>query len=495
MKPNVLDSLRKRLQEFNQASSQAVSLADPVVWLQKNIGFEAWRYEADIIKNHALRLRVVRKSRQIGISTTIAYESLWKACTMPGRLILIVSPSDRQSKIIMDKIQDAVGKNPGLRGLVVRQNLSELVLSNGSQIISLPNNPARIRGYAANDVILDEAAHFERASAVMPVVSPMIAATGGTLTIISTPFTKKNLFWNWYKDAVDNQASDSTVKAFDLFPSTISPLISEDELMRRKRGMYDGEFRQEFLGEFVEELDSWLTMALLQTCVNPNLNVESDFTYDAKYIYVLGVDFAKKRDQTVVVVVRVDAEKRLMRVVHVWAPPPGSLDYSAQIAYIRRIAEVFHVSYALGDQTGVGESVIESFHAAVPTGEGLIFTVASKLDMAGGLKMVLEQKRLELPDHTTMLMQLNSLSYEVRGDRLIFNTDEREHDDFCWALMLAVKAANRFIASNEDPGKNSVIFVTEGHSSAGEYSDAELSSLAITGPIPAGDALRQLMNE
>jgi hypothetical protein len=450
-----LDSLANRLRELSEQEKPPES-DDPVLWLERNTGFRAWQYEADIIRNHAKRLRVIRKSRQIGISTTIAYESLWKACTIPNRLILIVSPSDRQSRLIMDKIQTAIQSKPELRGLVVRQNLSELVLGNGSQIVSLPNNPDRIRGYAAHDVILDEAAHFERQSSVMPVVSPMISATGGTLTIISTPFTKRNLFWDWYKEAMDSQASDSTVQAFDLYPSTISPLISEGELERRKRGMLEAEFRQEFLGEFIEELDSFLPMQLLQGCIHANLDVESDFQTNPNLIYVMGVDFAKKRDQTVAIILEVDVERRRIRVKHVWAI--SGMDYAAQIAHLHELALKFGVQYVLADQTGVGEAVIEQLKAAVPGSEGLIFTVASKLDIANGLKFVLEQKRIDLPDHRTLLMQLNGLSTVVHGDRIIFDTDEREHDDHAWSLMLAVKAANRYIPAADDENKVSVIF-------------------------------------
>lgn len=450
-----LDSLANRLHELSEQQKTPES-DDPVQWLQKNADWKAWPYEAEIIRNHAMRLRVIRKSRQIGISTTIAFESLWKACTIPNRLILIVSPSDRQSKIIMDKIESAIQAKPELRGLVVRQNLSELVLGNGSQIVSLPNNPDRIRGYAAHDVILDEAAHFERQSSVMPVVSPMISATGGTLTIISTPFTKRNLFWDWYKEAFDNQASDSTVKAFDLYPSTISPLISEEELERRHRGMLDAEFRQEFQGEFVEEMDSFLPMALLQTCIHANLDVENDFHTDPKYIYVMGVDFAKKRDQTVAVILEVDVDRRRIRVKHVWAV--SGMDYAAQIAHLHELALKFNVQYVLADQTGVGEAVIEQLKAAVPGSEGLIFTVASKLDIANGLKFVLEQKRIDLPDHRTLLMQLNGLSTVVRGDRIIFDADEREHDDHAWSLMLAVKGAARYIPAADDENKFPVTF-------------------------------------
>lgn len=471
------ETLRERLQFLAKRAPAAREAEDPVQWLQANTDFRPWPYERGILRDHALRLRVVRKSRQIGISTTIAYESLWKGFTMPGRLILIVSPSDRQSRLIMGKVQDAVGKSSGLRGLVVRQNLSELVLGNGSQIVSLPNNPDRIRGYAANDVILDEAAHFERQSLVMPVVSPMISATRGTLTIISTPFTKRNLFWDWYKDAVDSQGSDPTVKAYDLFPSTISPLISEMELQSRRRNMLETEFRQEFLGEFVEELDSYLPMLLLQGCVHADLDVENDFQVSPKFTYVMGVDFAKKRDQTVAIVLEVDPTKRRIRVKHVWAV--SGMDYSAQIAYLRELALRFNVEHVLADQTGVGEAIIENLRAAVSGTEGLIFTVASKLDIANGLKFVLEQKRIDLPDHRTLLMQLNGLSTIVRGDRIMFDTTEREHDDYAWALALAVKAAKRYIPTEEDDRSlNALIWVDGDFNPAGFGAPDPLSQVA-----------------
>jgi phage FluMu gp28-like protein len=134
------------------------------------------------------------------------------------------------------------------------------------------------------------------------------------------------------------------------------------------------------------------------------------------------------------------------------------MDYAAQIAHLHELALKFGVQYVLADQTGVGEAVIEQLKAAVPGSEGLIFTVASKLDIANGLKFVLEQKRIDLPDHRTLLMQLNGLSTVIRGDRIIFDTDEKEHDDHAWSLMLAVKAANRYVLAEGDEGKESVLF-------------------------------------
>jgi hypothetical protein len=126
-----------------------------VSWLERETGFKAWPYEADILDGCSLSLRVIRKSRQIGITTTIAHEAIWKAYTTPDRVILIVSPSDRQSKIVMTRIEAIVDMKPRLYERVVKKNTSELTLDNRSKILSLPNNPDRLRGFSATDIYLD----------------------------------------------------------------------------------------------------------------------------------------------------------------------------------------------------------------------------------------------------------------------------------------------------------------------------------------------------
>src|SRR5208337_5277569 len=101
-------------------------LVDPVVWLEAETGFKAYPYQAKVIRDHRIRLRVIKKSRQVGMTTTIAQEAIWKAYTGANKVILIVSPSDRQSKIVMNKITATTGKNRKLLENVVRRNRNEL---------------------------------------------------------------------------------------------------------------------------------------------------------------------------------------------------------------------------------------------------------------------------------------------------------------------------------------------------------------------------------
>jgi tRNA A22 N-methylase len=58
--------------------------------------------------------------------------------------------------------------------------------------------------------------------------------------------------------------------------------------------------------------------------------------------------------------------------------------------------------------------------------------------------MLLEQKKLGLPNDRKLIMQPNGLTYKVRKTgNLIFDSPEkiRVHDDYLWSLALACHAA------------------------------------------------------
>jgi phage FluMu gp28-like protein len=428
------------LRELKQAHNAKARHDDPVEWLDAETGFKAWPYEAEILSDHTLRLRVVRKSRQIGITTTIAHEAIWKAYTIPERLVLLVSPSDRQSKIVMTRIQAVVNSNPRLHERVTRKNTSELWLDNKSAILSLPNNPDRLRGFSATDIYLDEAAHFLNDEPVMAAIKPMLIATKGRFTVISTPFGKRGLFWDQYRLATDQKGLEPDVKAYDLYPSTISPLISEEDMERERLNLTEMEFRQEYLGEFIEEVDVYYPLDLIKPCVDPTLKLLE--RGDPAKTYIMGVDFAKQRDETVVIILGREAKNRTLVIQHLAAW--SHMDYSDQIGRIGELNKRFKIGSCAADQTGVGEAVIEDLKRVVPNAKGIVFSVTSKTEMAAGLRTLFEQRRIRLPNEKKLIMQINALRYQVsKAGNLLFESSEKEgvHDDYLWALALACNAA------------------------------------------------------
>ncbi|MGO9644778.1 MAG: terminase large subunit domain-containing protein [Candidatus Bathyarchaeia archaeon] len=427
-----------------------LQLVDPVVWLEAHTGFKPFPHQAQLIRDYRCRLRVVRKARQIGITTAIAQEAIWRTFTRLSLLILIVSPSGRQSDRPMRIIQGIVDNSPELAAHVINENRNELSLDNGSSILALPNNPDRLRNYSADDIYLDEAAHFLNDEPVMAAIRPMLIAKAGSFTIVSTPFGKRGLFWDQYNVALGQMGVNPLVKAYEMYPSWISPLIKKADIEEQlKTGeMSEFEYRQEYLGEFIEQTDTYLPLELITSCVDSSLtNLQRG---GAGKLYAGGVDFAKRRDETVIVLVEVERDGML--TVQYIESLQGSgknramIDYSNQIGRIGQIGKVFPIRRFEADETGVGVPVLEDLRRVMPQTQGIYFTASMKLELASGLRTLLEQKRLKIPNNKKLIMQMNGLHYQVsKTGNMVFESPEKDklHDDYLWALALACHAGRR----------------------------------------------------
>ncbi len=105
----------------------------------------------------------VVKGRQIGFSAYIlAPAVVYRLFTHPHSLVLIVSPTQRQSTLDLQTIRQLIAGNDLLRPSLVDVSQERVKLSNGSEVISLPAGPdgATIRGYShVGMALVDEAAY------------------------------------------------------------------------------------------------------------------------------------------------------------------------------------------------------------------------------------------------------------------------------------------------------------------------------------------------
>ena len=130
-------------------------------------------------------------TRQWGKSTTAAALAGMRAVERPGGLIVCVSPTLRQTGELLQKIRTML-EQAGL--LVGRGGKLELKLENGSRILGVPGVQANLRGYSAPAVVIvDEAAQVR--DDVYRALRPMLAAGGGELVLLSTPFGQRGFFW------------------------------------------------------------------------------------------------------------------------------------------------------------------------------------------------------------------------------------------------------------------------------------------------------------
>jgi hypothetical protein len=133
-------------------------------------------------------------SRQAGKSTAVSALALHTALFTPGGLVLILSPSYRQSGETFRKVLDAY-RALG-RPMPARHETQLLLeLDNGARVVCLPGREETVRSFSGVSLlILDEAARV--ADDLYRAVRPMLAVSEGRIVALSTPFGRRGWFWH-----------------------------------------------------------------------------------------------------------------------------------------------------------------------------------------------------------------------------------------------------------------------------------------------------------
>jgi hypothetical protein len=234
---------------------------DPVAFAHEALGFEPDPWQKQALRWSGRRL-LLNCSRQSGKSTTAAVLALHRALFYPDSLILLVSPSLRQSGELFRKVQDAL-KLLDERPRLVEDNKLSMTLTNKSRILSLPGKEQTIRGFSGADLIVeDEAARVS--DELYYSVRPMLAVSGGRLILMSTPFGKRGHFFNEWTDGGD------TWERIEI-TATDCPRISPEFLEEERQALGDWWFRQEYLCEFVETVDQIFSYDLVASAVDKEI--------------------------------------------------------------------------------------------------------------------------------------------------------------------------------------------------------------------------------
>ncbi|MEW1989190.1 terminase family protein [Brevibacterium casei] len=176
------------------ANSMAAAL-DPVRFTQ-GLGFDPEVWQERLLRTQQARVLVLC-ARQVGKTTATAYKALHAAMFNPGRDVLIVSPSQRQSDEMLRRVASlyrGMKEAPKLS----RSNTSEMGLANNSRVVSLPGSEGGIRGFAGVKLlILDEASRVD--DDVFASVLPMVASDGQMIAL-STPWGRRGWFYDLHEE-------------------------------------------------------------------------------------------------------------------------------------------------------------------------------------------------------------------------------------------------------------------------------------------------------
>lgn len=240
-------------------SDLAMSL-DPVTF-SRAAGIEADEWQRDVLRSSSQRL-LLNCSRQSGKSTTTAMLAVHTALYDPGALVLLLSPSLRQSQELFRKCLDcyrAVERPVSASA----ESAMRLELDNGSRIVSLPGTDGSVRGFSAVKLlVIDEASRVE--DALYYGVRPMLAVGAGRLVAMSTPFGKRG--W-WHKEWTEGGTDWRRVEV----PASRCPRIPAAFLAEEQRSLGPWWYRQEYECQFSDTTDSLFGADEVRAAITPEI--------------------------------------------------------------------------------------------------------------------------------------------------------------------------------------------------------------------------------
>lgn len=244
-------------------STDLIHALNPALWASEVLNYrpDIW---AQTVMTSPARYVIENISRQAGKSTCSAVLAVHKAVFFPKSLILLVSPTLRQSGELQKKcltFYDLV--DPCHKGLAEDTKLS-IRLTNGSRIIALPGQEDNLRGYSAPALIIeDEASRVS--DDLYTAIRPMLATNQGRLILLSTPNGKLGHFYKIWTEG-GREWLKIKVTADQI------PRISPEFLANEHLNMTEAQYKQEYFGEFMEAEGAVFSSDLFKSLANPSVS-------------------------------------------------------------------------------------------------------------------------------------------------------------------------------------------------------------------------------
>src|SRR5215207_8063870 len=195
----------------------------------RKLGTVPDKWQEDLLRSTSQRT-LLNCSRQSGKSTMSAILGLHTALYRPGSLILILAPAERQAKECFSK---AAAFYRSLGGTALPSDSYRkmgMQLANGSRLEALPGTEKTIRGFSGVDLlILDEASRVD--DELYFAVRPMLAVSGGSLMMLSTPYGKRGVFFEAW------MSTDSSAWERYEVPASQCPRIPPSFLEEERRSL------------------------------------------------------------------------------------------------------------------------------------------------------------------------------------------------------------------------------------------------------------------
>ena len=419
--------LRRRVEAFVLASITSIAwprLHGLDLFCREAIGLELMDHQLAMAACCLASKRAVcLAGRQCGKDVTQAALALWEAVVQPNARIVVVSGAQRQSDALMEKALGFVARNEKLFDSVLRSSRETLELTNGSFIKALPAT-GLIRGETATRVLVNEARDILNEEETYAAVEPMLLTTNGFLGIFSTPLGKSGRLW---------EAFNNPLYLKTRIPSRVSKYATKEHLESQKLEMSAARFANEYEAEFLDVQNSFFSPESIQRSAREyDLSMQPESGIE----YGLGVDWARTRDTSVMMVVGRDDEDQLrVRTLKAFLNVP----MPDQVAFVRHLHNVFRFDRIVSEYAGLGIGPTDQLQRDLGrTVDAFKPTTERKALGYDNLKSRLERGSITIPMHPKMLAELRTLEFRVTpSGHMTIHHPGGGSDDYADALMLA----------------------------------------------------------
>lgn len=423
-------------------------------------------YQAKWIRDRS-RLKLMQKSRQIGISWASAYEDVTNTFADEARLDTWVSSRDEiQARLYLEDCKAFAGilhlaaEDLGERVIDGQRNSAYVLQgANGKRIHSMSSNPDAQAGKRGHRKLDEFALHPDQRK-LYAIAYPGIT-WGGTLAIISTHRGSACLF----AELVNEILHKGNPKGFSLHTVTLQDALDQGFLGKLKAklpaddarqamdeaayfdfiraGCPDAEtFAQEYMCVPSDDATAFLSYELIAGCqykAGEDWETELDEATGPLYI---GVDVGRAHDLTVITVGEKLGDTLYTRRLIELANVP----FDEQEETLYPLLERPNVRRCAIDNTGIGRQFCERAQRRFGSYrvEAVTFTQAVKEELAYPLRAAFEDRTVRIPDSAALRADLRAVKKEqTASGNVRFSADRGKngHADRFWSLALCRSAS------------------------------------------------------
>lgn len=418
-------------------------------------------------------MKLMEKSRRIGISYASAYEDVRRHSLKTNRLQTWVSSRDELTArqyvrdcMFFAKILHAAASDMGEQILTDDRGGSHSIhvinFANGQPLHSLSSNPDAFAGRGGY-VKLDEFALRKDPGAVYAIAGPTID-WGGALAIISTHRGSGNYFNTLIREIHEK----GNPKRFSHHRVTLEDALNQGLLWKLQQNMQDGDprlemdeaayfdyqrkrardeetFNQEYMCQPADDDSAFIEYALIDSCTYAP---GESWSYDLEQARAFrdrlfcGIDIGRHRDLTSLTI--------LEKVMGIWFVRVRidlqNMPFSSQEAIIYPWIDC--CARTCIDNTGLGMQFAERAQEMFGKYrvEAVTFTGPTKERLAYPVRSAFEDRGIRIPFGDDLLVsdlrKIRKTRTAAGNIRFVATDDEQGHGDRFWSIALGMEAGS-----------------------------------------------------